>query len=53
MSSECALGSETIDLLSAQPTVIGISAFVLTNQKQMWCDWQPSDYKNRRQAISQ
>lgn len=32
-------------LLSAQPVLIGINAFVLTNQKQMWCDWQPSDYR--------
>jgi hypothetical protein len=49
MTSDCALESETIDLLSE--VLIGINAFVLTNQKRMWCDWQPSDYKNILRAI--
>jgi len=52
MSSDCALESEKIDLLSAQPVVIGINAFVPSNQKQNVVCWQPSDNKNRRQAIS-
>ena len=50
MISDCVLKSETIDLLSE--VLICINTFVLTNQKQMWCDWQPSDYKNRLRATS-